>query len=194
MKFNIIACINYNKAIGWKQTNNLIFNIPGELALFKKITTESHNDKMNIIVMGRKTWESLPNTKPLTGRYNCVISTDFKQLNEKYKSARNFKAFHNIDTFVKFARMKERHFNETFVIGGASIYDEFLRKKIIDTMFLTEIETKNYLGDVMFPQKYLVGFYLKYCSHHTNVQCVNNLDNKRLALDYTIRTYQKYSL
>ena len=90
MKFNIIACINYNKAIGWKKTNNLIFSITGELASFKKITTEvlHYNDTnipMNIIVMGRKTWDSLPPNKPLLGRYNCVISSNFKELNQKYK-------------------------------------------------------------------------------------------------------------
>ncbi len=192
MKFNIIACVNYNKAIGWKKTNDLIFNIPGELSYFKRITTQTSNDKMNIIVMGRKTWDSLPGIKPLAGRYNCVISSNYEDLNEEFKDKPNFKAFHNVDCFVKFAKNNKNNFNETFVIGGKSIYDEFFKKNIIDNLYLTEIETKNYLGDVMFPNKYLVGFYLKSCSHYTNVKAINKLDKISTQLDYTFRIYEKY--
>lgn len=197
MKFNIIACINYNKAIGWKKTNNLIFSIPGELASFKKITTEvlHYNDTnipMNIIVMGRKTWDSLPPNKPLLGRYNCVISSNFKELNQKYKENKNFKAFFDVDSFLKFANNNKRRFNETFVIGGKSIYDDFFKRNIINKLFLTEIETRNYLGDVMFPSKYLVGYYLKSCSHYTNVIAKDNLNKSNINLDYTFRIYEKY--
>jgi dihydrofolate reductase len=192
MKYNIIACINHNRAIGWKNINNLIFNIPNELAVFKKITTKTTNDKMNIIVMGRNTWDSLPDTKPLIDRFNCVISTNCEKLNEKYKDKPNFKAFHSVDCFINFANNNEKYFNETFVIGGKSIYDVFFKKNIIDKLILTEIETKNYLGDILFPDKYLCGYYLKSCSHYANIKAINNLDKTPIVLDYTFRIYEKY--
>lgn len=192
MRFNIIACINYNKAIGWKKTNGLIFNIPGELSNFKKITTNTPNEKMNIIVMGRNTWDSLPDIKPLPGRFNCVISSNFENLNEKYKNKPNFKAFNNIDCFLNFTKNNENFFNQTFVIGGKSIYDTFLKKNIIDYLYLTEIETVNYLGDIMFPTRYLCGFYLKNCQYYEDILVINNLDNIKSRINYTFRIYENY--
>lgn len=196
MKFNIIACVNYNRAIGWKQTNNLIFHIPNELALFKKITTQnnSNNDKMNIIVMGRRTWDSLPPIKPLPERFNCVISSNYENLNDRYKDKINFKAFHSIECFLKFADNNKENFNETFVIGGKSIYEDFLKRQIIDKLFLTEIETTNYLGDVSFPIGYLVGYYLKNCQQYKDIQAINNLDNTKMMIDYSVRVYEKYHI
>lgn len=192
MRFNIIACINYNKAIGWKKTNDLIFNIPGDLSRFKKITTKSYNDKMNIVLMGRNTWDSLPNTKVLPDRFNCVISRSFELLNEKYKHYPNFKAFNNVDCFLNFTKNNDKFFNETYVIGGKSIYETFFKKNIIDSLYLTEIETVNYLGDIMFPTRYLCGFYLKSCEWYEDVTVVNKLDNIRTNINYSFRHYENY--
>lgn len=194
MKFNIIACVNYNRAIGWKQNNNLIFHIPKELALFKKITMQgdANNDKMNIIVMGRRTWDSIPGPKPLPGRFNCVISSNHEVLNKNYKDKANFKAFHNVDCFLNFADNNQTHFNETFVIGGKSIYEDFFRRQIVNKLFLTEIETVNYFGDVAFPVGFLVGYYLKNCEQYKDIQAINILDNIKITLDYSVRVYEKY--
>ena len=194
MKFNIIACVNYNRAIGWKYSNDLIFHIPRELALFKKITTQKSisSDKMNIIVMGRRTWDSLPDIKPLSGRFNCVISSNYETLNKNYKDKHNFKAFRNVDCFLNFAYNNKTHFNETFVIGGKTIYEDFLRRQIINNLFLTEIETINYFGDLMLPVGFLAGYYLKNCQQHNDIAAINTLDNRKMVLDYTVRLYERY--
>lgn len=67
---NLIACIDNNWGIGYN--NNLLFHIPDDLKRFKEIT----NNK--VVVMGRKTFESLPNVKPLPNRINIVITKDKK--------------------------------------------------------------------------------------------------------------------
>ena len=66
-KFNIISCFNNNRVIG--NNNDLIYKIKEDLQRFKSIT------KNNVVIMGRKTFESLPN-KPLPNRVNIVITRD----------------------------------------------------------------------------------------------------------------------
>ena len=95
---------------------------------------------------------------------------------------------------MKFADNNKENFNETFVIGGKSIYEDFLKRQIIDKLFLTEIETTNYLGDVSFPIGYLVGYYLKNCQQYKDIQAINNLDNTKMMIDYSVRVYEKYHI
>ena len=60
-----IAAVDENLGIGYK--NELLCNIKEDLKRFKELTTD------NIVIMGSKTWESLP-TKPLPNRVNIVVT------------------------------------------------------------------------------------------------------------------------
>ena len=131
MNINLIAAIGKNNELGIN--GDLIWKLPSDMKFFKN-TTMGHP-----IVMGRKTFESLP--KVLPGRKNIVISRNTDILNneiELYKSIRDFLVAYN-------------NFNdEIFVIGGASIYQQF-----IDTatkMYLTEIDEVEPNADVFFPR------------------------------------------
>ena len=67
MRINIIAAVAENLAIGYK--NRLLYWLPDDLKRFKKLTTG------HPVVMGRKTWESLPK-RPLPGRQNIVMTNN----------------------------------------------------------------------------------------------------------------------
>lgn len=100
---------------------------------FFKDTTMGHT-----IVMGRKTFESLP--KVLPGRKNIVISSN--NINnseiEVYKSIKEF-------------LLSYKDFNsEIFIIGGASIYKQFYN--LASKMYLTEIDAEERCADVFFPK------------------------------------------
>ncbi|MEX0595894.1 MAG: dihydrofolate reductase [Candidatus Paceibacterota bacterium] len=191
MKFNAIACINYNNAIGWENSNDLIFFIQGELEYFRKTTIKSYDNKMNIIIMGRKTWDSFKYKKPLPGRYNCVISSDADKLNEQYKDEKLFKSFPNIECFMNFSKQNEDCFNDVFVIGGKTIYEQFLKTDLIDRIYLTEIETMNSLGDVFFPINYVKNFNMTASTSYKDITVLNKLDKSILNLDYSLRIYDK---
>ena len=66
MKVSLIACVNSINALG--KDGDLLYKISGDLRNFKLIT------KNSVVIMGRKTWESLP-VKPLPNRINIVISS-----------------------------------------------------------------------------------------------------------------------
>ena len=135
MEINIIVAIDNKRGIG--KNNILPWNIPNELKYFSKLTKGNGN---NAVVMGRKTWESLPK-KPLNNRENLILS---KTLNYNNIS----KIFTNKDLLLKYC--KEKKFDVVWVIGGEQIYKEFLNDIEIDNIYITYIK-HDYKCDKFFP-------------------------------------------
>ena len=106
---NIIVAIDENWAIGYK--NDLLIKIKEDMKHFKQKTMN------NIVVMGRLTFESLPEQKPLKNRINIVLTRDcsFK--------AEGTTVCHDIETVLSIAKAGEK---ETFIIGGEQIYKLFI--------------------------------------------------------------------
>lgn len=130
MKLTMIAAIGKNRELG--KDNDLIWHFPSDLKFFKEQT------KGHMMVMGRKTFDSLPGMLP--NRKHIVISRSNPNLPKEVE------IFENIDDFIESYKTSDE---EIFVIGGASIYAQFLEKA--DRLVLTEIE-QSYDADVYFPQ------------------------------------------
>lgn len=115
--FSIIAAIGKNRELGHK--NQLIFHLKDDMKFFRE-TTDGHP-----VVMGRKTWESLPSK--LKNRTNIVVSRhEVPEADETITDLPAFIAAHqNTDT-------------EYYIIGGGSIYKEFL--PYAKHLYLTEID------------------------------------------------------
>ena len=131
MKLSIIACVGKNLELG--KDNNLIFHIKEDMKYFKEVTLN------HIVVMGRKTYESLPGL--LKDRKNVVITR-----NKNIEFPSEVEVYSSIDEFMEHYKDYE---DEIFVIGGASIYRQFL--EYCDKIYLTEVdETRD--ADVYFPE------------------------------------------
>ena len=115
---NLIVAIGKNGEIGCN--GNLIWKIPEDLKRFKTLTMG------HPVIMGRKTWESLPK-KPLPGRRNVVLThnKDFK--------AEGGDVVHSIEEAIELTRGQE-----PFIIGGSEIYNAFL--PYASRLFLTVVE------------------------------------------------------
>ncbi len=129
MNINIIAAIGKNNELG--KSNDLIWKLKKDMKFFKE-TTMGHP-----VVMGRRTFESLPNILP--GRENIVISTNNIN-NDRIKLYKSIKEF-----LVSY----KGYNNDVFIIGGASIYKSFI--DITTTFYLTEIDAIEKDADVYFP-------------------------------------------
>lgn len=126
---SIIAAIGKNNELG--KNNNLIWHLKDDMKFFKGKTM---NHK---VVMGRKTYESLPGGLP--GRKIIVLST--KPVDKEVI------VFDNINNIVdKYKNTKE----EIFICGGASIYKQFL--PYADKLYLTEIDCEDKEADTFFPE------------------------------------------
>jgi dihydrofolate reductase len=129
-KISIIVAIAANNAIG--KDNKLLWHISEDLKRFKKLTT-GHD-----IIMGENTYYSLP-MKPLPNRKNIVI-TDKKD-----------KKFDGCETVYSIAEAIDKcsDANESFVIGGSSVYSQFL--KFANKLYITRVN-KNFEADCFFPE------------------------------------------
>tara|TARA_Y100000590_G_scaffold415665_1_gene513750 strand:- start:1097 stop:1588 length:492 start_codon:yes stop_codon:yes gene_type:complete len=105
MEIHLIWAQDKNGGIGIN--GQLPWHIPEDLKNFKKITLDS------VIIMGRKTWESLP-IKPLPKRINIVLS---RQLQDKVLT---FKSYNKC---IKY--LKDNNISKVYIIGGRSIYKLF---------------------------------------------------------------------
>lgn len=125
-----IAAIGKNRELG--KDNQLIWHLPKDLKFFRTMT------KGHTIVMGRKTFESLPGLLP--GRHHIVISRSHPNLPEEVE------IFSSIEDFLQAYQESEE---EIFVIGGAAIYRQLL--PYCERLLLTEIDA-SYDADVFFPE------------------------------------------
>ena len=126
---SIIAAVAKNRAIGFE--NKLIYWLPNDLKRFKALTTG------HTIVMGRKTFESLPKGA-LPNRRNCVLTRSTKELP-------GCECFNSWDEFLATCQPEE----DIYIIGGASLYKGLLDKA--DRLCLTEIDDTPAQADTFFP-------------------------------------------
>ena len=116
-----IVAVDNNWGIGYN--GDLLEHIPEDLKYFKALTTG------HVVVMGRKTWDSLPK-KPLKDRLNIVISSQPRgPLGDMAFSI-------SIDEAKVRVALSEDD-EEWFIIGGGTIYKEFL--SICDRVYVTKI-------------------------------------------------------
>ena len=126
---NMIAAVARNRAIGFE--NKLIYWLPNDLKRFKRLTTG------HTIVMGRRTFESLPKGA-LPNRRNCVLTTTTAQLP-------GCECFASWDHFLASCQPGE----DIYIIGGASLYAALLDKA--QRLCLTEIDDVPHQADTFFP-------------------------------------------
>ncbi|WP_321334847.1 dihydrofolate reductase [uncultured Bacteroides sp.] len=129
-KIIIIAAVDSNLAIGYQ--NKLLFRLPNDLKHFKTLTTGK------AIIMGRKTFESLPNGA-LPNRRNIVISSN---PTFKYPQTEIFPTFE----LALESCSKEEYI---YIIGGESIYRQAL--PMANELHLTKVNTEAGKADAFFP-------------------------------------------
>ncbi|MFZ4563481.1 MAG: dihydrofolate reductase [Bacteroidales bacterium] len=127
---SIIVAIAENRGIG--KNNDLLWHISEDLKRFKRITNG------HPVIMGKRTFESLPR-RPLPNRRNIVITDIPDEQIEGCEMA------YSIEDAVAKCNPDE----ENFVIGGASVYRQFL--PIANRLYLTRVH-KSFDADVFFPE------------------------------------------
>jgi dihydrofolate reductase len=125
---SLIVAMGENRTIGFE--NKMPWNLPADLAYFKKITTG------HTIVMGRKTFQSIG--RPLPNRTNIILTRD-----QSFR-AEGCQVFDNIEEVLEKSKKEN-----LFIIGGAEIYQQFLphAEKVYSTQIL-----EHFHGDTFFPQ------------------------------------------
>jgi dihydrofolate reductase len=134
--FSLIVATDINNGIG--RDYAIPWHHREDMRNFKRLT------QGNVVVMGRKTWESLP-VRPLSNRVNIIISTtlndsDFRDGKE------DVMVFPSIDQMIRFRRGlplgDKWNYKEWFIIGGATLYNYFLTNQIfLEFIYRTRLKT-----------------------------------------------------
>lgn len=141
--YNVIAAVSKNGGIGYK--GDLPWRLKKEMAYFSRMTTQVNREgAQNAVIMGRNTWESIPDKyKPLKGRVNVVISSTLNSVPEEIL------IYSNLTESIKALYLNNR-IDKIWVIGGSRLYNEAIKDKNCKYIYLTKID-QEYLCDTFFP-------------------------------------------
>lgn len=134
--FALIVARGTNNVIGCQGA--LPWHLGADLKFFKNLTSGCP------IIMGRKTWESLPK-RPLPKRENIVVSRDGKFLADKARVFTDLKVARATAESLAVSS-KEKY---VFAIGGAGLYQDVISQ--VSLMFITEVAASP-VGDAFFPK------------------------------------------
>lgn len=127
----LIACVSQNGMIGDK--GDLIYKFPDDMKYFRTVTTG------HTVVMGRKTWDSIPEQyRPLKDRVNLILSKTPQQTD--HPAVFYYEGIEQILEMVKTGAIQ----GDLWVIGGATIYEAFI--PYVDELHLTVVN-EDAVGD-----------------------------------------------
>lgn len=136
---SIIVALGRNYEIG--QNNQLLCHLPDDLKRFKTITSG------HTVLMGENTYLSLP-VRPLPNRKNIVLTLNKDTVYEGCEMA------YSIEEAILMCKKEE----ETFIIGGASVYKQFY--PLCDKLYLTLIDAEFKNADAFFPKIHINDWFL----------------------------------
>lgn len=119
------------------------WKVPGDLVRFKSLT------EYQVVLMGRKTLESLPNG-PLMNRINMVMTRAVTKTTTGLVKGTAVVYVPDFQTAVQYYR-SHHHDKTLWIIGGAQVYREALASHQVDALYITEIEARHD-GDCTFPE------------------------------------------
>jgi dihydrofolate reductase len=137
MNFELLVAMSENGVIGDK--NKIPWHISEDLIRFKNMTNNS------IVIMGRKTFESLPNG-PLQNRLNIVLSRN--QYDYESNKHNNELIFVTMDNIFDVLENYKKEYEKIFIIGGSNIYKLFINRC---SLLHVTLECKHINGDSVFP-------------------------------------------
>jgi len=126
-KISLLAAMDKDRVLGDKGSEKLLWHFKRDLQHFKSLT------EGEVVIMGKSTFESLPNfARPLPNRVNLVLS---RSLKGEIQGAH----FGDFERIISLARNLQKKGKKVFVIGGASVYELFLKQGLVDKIYLTRI-------------------------------------------------------
>ncbi len=147
-KFDIVVAHDSNNGIGY--ANQLAWHLPEDMAFFKQLTMGKHYDhKPNIVIMGRKTYESIPQAfRPLKNRINIVLTQSKFNVsdNDTIIATSIDNALFQANTLIQSGDA-----NQIFCIGGKTVYEAMISNQYCRYLYVTVLDNE-YQCDAFFPE------------------------------------------
>jgi dihydrofolate reductase len=176
--FSIIVAADEARGIG--RAGGLPWHLPGDMAYYKRTTSSAPAGKRNAVVMGRKTYESIPaKFRPLKGRLNVVLSRDPAYTPEDVLRAQSLeRALAALESREEIAQI--------FIVGGAELYREALQHPACSCVFLTRVHARFECDTFLVPFEH--DFVL---TRRDGPHREPNQPNDGVVVSYTFETYER---
>ena len=150
--FSVIVAATAS-TFGIGKNGDIPWKLAGDMAFFKRQTVTSAASKKNVVIMGRKTWQSLPaKFRPLAQRINVVLSRN-PSIRKELDIPESVIVAKSLDAALESLNsedMKEG-IDQIYVIGGESIYREAVASSLCSKIYLTQVDTDVPDLDTFFP-------------------------------------------
>eukprot|EP00618_Florenciella_parvula_P034944 CAMPEP_0119500804 /NCGR_PEP_ID=MMETSP1344-20130328/22834_1 /TAXON_ID=236787 /ORGANISM="Florenciella parvula, Strain CCMP2471" /LENGTH=166 /DNA_ID=CAMNT_0007536921 /DNA_START=12 /DNA_END=509 /DNA_ORIENTATION=- len=152
--FDIIVAATAS-TFGIGRAGGLPWRLRVDMAFFKRVTTLCDEaGKQNAVIMGRKTYESIPSKfRPLDNRVNVVISRN-PSIREELAIPDNVMVASSLPEALELLENDDmqHRVSQVFVIGGGSIYDEAVKSEHCKRVFMTTVHSDQFEDcDTHFP-------------------------------------------
>ena len=185
--FSLIVLANKCGGIA-KKCGSLPFKNIYDIVNFKNKTTN------NVVIMGKNTWNSLPHKfRPLPNRINYIISGTLRQQD----LPDGVHLFKNIDSLLKETSSTKIKNKEFFIMGGAFVYNEFIKRNLVSKIYYTQMVDSD-----DHPDKFPIKINLtmsdllasdKWTKLKDNELSMESMDNKyKMELEYTNCSYNEF--
>lgn len=135
MSFSIIVAADEANGIG--KDGRLPWHLPGDMAFYKRTTISAPEGKTNVVIMGRKTYDSIPaKFRPLKDRINIVLSRALE-----YREDKGTMLTRSLDEALRLAAGLA-NVQRVFVIGGGQIYSDALERADCTEILLTRVHAR----------------------------------------------------
>lgn len=134
----IVAAMQPDLGIG--AGGKLPWRLKQEIKYFRDVTSNAGPDAINAVIMGRKTWESIPpKFRPLPNRLNVVLSRSYT--NTAKDGVYYYNSLHSVMDALEKSNWtyENRQIRRIFVIGGAQIYNSMISDDRVDNLLVTNV-------------------------------------------------------
>lgn len=180
----IVAATSSSRGIG--KNGDLPWKIAEDMKFFKDVTSKiSSTSKRNAVIMGRKTWESIPpKFRPLNGRLNVVLTRNKESVREALALPDCVLTAGSLAEAMDILNGPEHSngIDEIFIIGGGTVYDEAVASPLCKRIYLTEVDMDVEGLDTFFPLISASKFALVSRSQRLT-------DPKNASIQYRFTTY-----
>lgn len=137
-KFHMILAVDEKNGLG--KDNTLSWRIPEDMKYFKKITSDTKDlAKLNAVIMGRKTWESIPSKyRPLPERINCVLSRSITDQSIDSDINDMVLYFNSLDNCLEELNKKD-NIEDVYIIWWAFLYNQIISDDRLDKIYITRV-------------------------------------------------------
>jgi dihydrofolate reductase len=150
----IVATLFPSFGIGYK--NALPWRLRNEMKYFKTVTSNAPEGKLNAVIMGKNTWESIPTKfRPLPNRLNVVITRSPGKSNE------HVRYFNSVEKALEtLYEMDQIH--RIFIMGGAQLYNYCLFNNLVSELLITEVKsTQEVAMDTFLDKEFILEHFTK---------------------------------